>query len=332
MQQKNTIQLDAALLAGRMRTHRPRPVAQVVSRGNMNHLRKHATSDVWIPNDTKVIRPETPTKKVMPAPVFKSISSDQKRASAAHSELVPSVATIDFAKNAMEWKSQKKTKGRHTPKFNRAKVTNYLLIGMAGFVFMFGVLAALNSFRLDHKIATTVSAQSVNESDVDENAPSDEEVRTYSVAPNMPRIITIPALNETARIRQVGTASDGSLKAPSNIHDAAWYQDSALPGSPGGASVIDAHISGPTQKGAFYNLKNLKKGDQVIVEKGSGEKFTYRVMKTEIHNVSELDMSRLLLPVTEGKHGLNLISCTGTYDTKTKEYNQRVVVFTEVVR
>jgi LPXTG-site transpeptidase (sortase) family protein len=81
----------------------------------------------------------------------------------------------------------------------------------------------------------------------------------------------------------------------------------------------------------FKHLDKLTVGDKIVVEKGNGTKISYRVIKTEIANVDKVDMAKMLLPVTAGKHGLNLISCTGTYNAQTKQYEQRVMIFAEVM-
>lgn len=190
---------------------------------------------------------------------------------------------------------------------------------------------------LDNKIAQTVSAQASNSeggtiSDVDEKKPSDDDVRSYSVAPDLPRIVTIPKLGVNGRVRQMSVGKDGSLEAPRSIHDAGWYNQSAKPGSPGGAVLLDGHVSGPTQKGVFYKIETLNKGDIVTIERGDGKKIDYKVVKVEVKKASSLDMTEMLLPVTKGTHGLNLISCTGKFNASNKTFEDRALIFTEVSR
>ena len=125
---------------------------------------------------------------------------------------------------------------------------------------------------------------------------------------------------------------DGSLEAPRNIHDAGWYNQSAKPGTPGGAVLLDGHVSGPTQKGVFYKIETLNKGDIVTIERGDGKKIDYKVVKVEIKKATNLDMTEMILPITKGTHGLNLISCTGKFNASNKTFEDRALVFTEVSR
>lgn len=334
MSRNTTLDLDAAILAARMRTHKSRPLRPVTPRGATQYLQKHAIADVWLPSDAPPIRSRlrtTADKQTIPAP--------QPVKNQAVSERVSTnpVEKIDFAKNAAAWKEAKSRKrpGYISSRLQNAKLMNYALVGMAGFVFLLGVVVALNSFKIDRQITATVSAQTATgptaSGNVNEAKPSSDDIGAYTVAADMPRYITVPALDVFARIRQAGTDNDGALEAPYNVHDAAWYTDSVKPGSPGGASIIDGHISGPTQRGVFYDLNRLKKGDVIIVERGDGKKISYKVVKVEIHDTEKVDMAKMFLPVIPGKHGLNLISCTGTYNSATNDYEQRVLVFAEAV-
>ncbi len=87
------------------------------------------------------------------------------------------------------------------------------------------------------------------------------------MAPDLPRVLSIPKLNTKARIMPMPVNGDGSMQAPINIYDAGWYTGGVRPGDKG-AAVIDAHASGPTRQGLFAYLDTLKQGDNIIVEKG----------------------------------------------------------------
>lgn len=43
-------------------------------------------------------------------------------------------------------------------------------------------------------------------------------------------------------------------------------------------------------------------------------------------------MSKMLLSVTPGTHGLNLITCTGKFDSASKTYADRALVYTQFVK
>ncbi|MCA9344143.1 class F sortase [Candidatus Saccharibacteria bacterium] len=351
MQQKQKLQLSALELSDRMRTYRTRQPHRVIPRSGATHLRRRIGMDVWEPSNMALdtsehkalqsTRPDTTTKQTnTTANSFKKPTPllNDSKLNVKDSNIVSegsNLKAFDFQESASCWKKSQQNK--KTLSFRRLKSIspNYFMYGMAVVVFMVGITVAIRSFMLDNKIAQTVSAQASNSeatSDVDEKKPSDDDVRTYSVAPDLPRIVAIPKLGINGRVRQMSVDKNGSLEAPRSIHDAGWYNQSAKPGTPGGAVLLDGHVSGPTQKGVFYKIETLNKGDIVTIERGDGKKIDYKVVKVEIKKATNLDMTEMILPITKGTHGLNLISCTGKFNASNKTFEDRALVFTEVSR
>ncbi|MCA9348026.1 class F sortase [Candidatus Saccharibacteria bacterium] len=223
-----------------------------------------------------------------------------------------------------------------TPQPRRFSLANSLLYSMAILVFVVGLVASIHSFLVDKQVVQTVSAQQtearIGEDVVDESEPSEEEVNNYTVNPDMPRYVTIEKLAKRAMVKSVGVKSDGSLEAPASVHTAGWYNQSAKPGSPGGATVLDGHVSGPTVKGVFHGIDKLQAGDTVTVQMGNGSKIDYEVVRSVVSKAEEVDMPKLLISVEPGAHGLNLITCTGKFDSSTNSYPDRIVVYTKFVR
>ncbi len=124
--------------------------------------------------------------------------------------------------------------------------------------------------------------------------------------------------------------SSGAIGTPNNVYDTDWYNGSSLPGQPG-AMLIDGHVSSWTTPGVFYSIKSLLAGDDIQLERGDGTMFTYKVVSTQIYQSSNVDMKAALNPITPGKPGLNLITCTGNVLAGTNEFNERVVVFSEEI-
>ncbi len=164
----------------------------------------------------------------------------------------------------------------------------------------------------------------------DETEVTPNAVDTYSVAADLPRVLTIDKLSVRARVLPMSVNPDGAMQAPVNIFDSGWYGASAKPGTPG-ATVIDAHASGATREGLFAYLDTLAAGDQLSVERGDGQKFTYEVTHTETVALGDVDMNKLLTPYGSAKEGLNLITCTGKWLPDQKTYDHRVMVYTKRV-
>jgi len=164
----------------------------------------------------------------------------------------------------------------------------------------------------------------------EEAVPEVSAVAKYEVAPNLPRLLTIDKLHISARVLPMGVNSDNSMQSPRNIFDTGWYNASAKPGDDG-AMFINAHASGPTREGLFAYLDTLVVGDKIKVEKGEGAVLSYRVVHTEVVDLTTVDMKKVLQPYGDVKKGLNLMTCTGKWLADKATYDQRVVVWTEQI-
>ncbi len=207
------------------------------------------------------------------------------------------------------------------------------MISMAVILFATGVIIALISLRTNQNVKAQVKVLAKNTSDSEGGANSGlpaegnkPNVDSYKVAAALPRVITIEKLGVKARTLSLSLDKDNALKAPSNIFDTGWYNGSAKPGE-AGAMVIDGHVSGPTQKGVFYNIKNLKPGDLIKIERGDGKTYSYKVTGTTAYDADNVDMAKLMTSSVPGKAGLNLITCGGKFNSKTNKFEQRIVVF-----
>lgn len=226
---------------------------------------------------------------------------------------------------------QPSAKKKHT-------TTSKLLTAMAVMLFLGGVSISVWGWMTNRQVIQQVQAAGPGESseggnalggelaDLDETPPSSDAVRSYNVSPMNPRYIQIPKIGIKARIRSQGLLPDDTLKAPNNVHDAGWYEESSKPGE-GGAVLIDGHVSGMTKSGIFANLKKLANGDEISVTRGDSQVFTYRVVMLETLSSGDVNMNKMLLSAEQGKQGLNIITCAGKYDPKTKTYDQRHIVY-----
>jgi len=171
----------------------------------------------------------------------------------------------------------------------------------------------------------TKEKEGTDERDVTPTSLSD-----YRVAADMPRYLFIDKLHIKSRIQNLGLNGDGSVQAPINIYDAGWYNGSAKPGGVG-ASFIDGHASGALHEGLFAYLDTLVAGDTIRIEMGDGTTYTYRVQKRETVALKDADMKKALSPYGDATHGLNLMTCAGTWAKGSSTYDHRVIVYTELV-
>lgn len=158
--------------------------------------------------------------------------------------------------------------------------------------------------------------------------PTEEEVYEYTVAPDRPRYLTIPALNiYNSRILAMGINSEGALDTPRNIFDVGWYVSSGKPGE-GKTMVIDGHNGGPHVYGVFKRLPDLGIGDAIIVERGDGITYNYVVVENKEIPLAQSDsyMSTAMKSPEKGKESITLISCSGDWSQQQGTYLSRQFV------
>ncbi len=149
--------------------------------------------------------------------------------------------------------------------------------------------------------------------------------------PGKPVQLIIPAIGVNAHIESTGLAwqNNGAMGVPTNFADVAWYNGGPVPGMPGSA-VIDGHLDGKNvPQAVFYNLGKLKVGDLVEVVDTKGTTLQFRVVttKTYAYDATTTD----IFAGDSSKARLNLITCGGSWMKDKKLYDQRIVVFTELV-
>lgn len=214
----------------------------------------------------------------------------------------------------------------------RAKLLSNILIVVAVGLLLVGSGITLHDWHAN-KVTNRHAAQLVYNANHNVNhavpattKPNPSVFDSYTVAANLPRYLFIPKLSVQAIIRPLGLTATGQLATPNNVYDTGWYTKSSTPGQPG-ATVIDGHVSSWTTNGVFYGLKTLQPGDRIQLERGDGTTVNYSVVKKQVYGYQQVDMSALLSPISAGKPGLNLITCTGDVIKGTNDFSERVVVF-----
>ncbi len=143
----------------------------------------------------------------------------------------------------------------------------------------------------------------------------------------LPIRLKIPKIKVNAAIEYIGINSKGEMGIPKLPRDAAWYNLGPRPGEIGSA-VISGHVNwynGATS--VFANLNKLKIGDEITVQDSKGVSITFVVRK--IHEFTSKEDASEVFVSNDGKAHLNLITCDGVWDKKTKQYSKRLVVFAD---
>ncbi len=205
-----------------------------------------------------------------------------------------------------------------------------VVLGITGYVSVDTWLTNKQVIEVVNRDTSANSSAAVLGEGSDESEVEPNVMDNYTVAADLPRVLTIDKIGIAARILPMGINADGAVQAPVNIFDSGWYTGSAKPGEPG-AALIDAHASGATREGLFAYLDTLVNGDIISVERGDGTELNYKVVLVETVDLDKVDMRKLLQSYNGASEGLNLITCTGKWIENEKTYNQRVTVYTERV-
>ncbi len=114
------------------------------------------------------------------------------------------------------------------------------------------------------------------------------------------------------------------MQDPTGPEVVAWYDDSARLGAPGNA-VFAGHLDftgfGPA---IFADLKNLKRGDAIVLKGDKGGVYTYRVVDSETVRAAAGDWGEITGPTR--RPSLTLITCAGPWDEGLGHYRDRLVV------
>lgn len=139
--------------------------------------------------------------------------------------------------------------------------------------------------------------------------------------------ILIPKIGVDAKIVVKGIGPDGVMEVPDNAYDVAWYDFTAHPGW-GGNAVFSGHVDfrgvGPA---VFWNLGKLEPEDIVEVQLEDGTTYRYRVTGKGAFDAEEAPVDRIIGQTSTD--AVTLITCTGTFDVASRQYDKRLVVRAE---
>ena len=126
---------------------------------------------------------------------------------------------------------------------------------------------------------------------------------------------------------RLGLGADGTLEVPKRGFPAGWYTGGPTPGEMGPA-VIAGHVdmNGP---GVFYRLHQMKPGDQVTITRADGSKPVFRV-KQVTQYLKDSFPTKLVYGNLDHA-GLRLITCGGTFNSRTGHYEDDLVVFADLI-
>jgi sortase (surface protein transpeptidase) len=127
---------------------------------------------------------------------------------------------------------------------------------------------------------------------------------------------------------ELGAVVDGAMQDPSGPWVVSWYEPLGKVGE-GGNVVMAGHVDywnvGPA---VFWDIRELPAGEIIRVVGEDGKNYEYAVQWIERYEAAGLTPEVIQNDIVgdTGEETLTLITCGGTFDPATGEYNERWVV------
>lgn len=143
-----------------------------------------------------------------------------------------------------------------------------------------------------------------------------------------PVSIEIPALGVSSEVMDLGLQPDGSMEVPPGAYPAGWYTGAPTPGELGPA-IIAGHVDWNGDPGVFFELHEMKPGDEVTVRRRDGNTALFRVDDVAQYPKNEFPTEAVYGNIDRA--GLRLITCGGVFDRSADSYVDNIVVYASLV-
>ena len=149
------------------------------------------------------------------------------------------------------------------------------------------------------------------------------------LAASEPMKVTVPSISTSSSLVALGQEPNGALSVPplSQPMQASWYDKSPTPGALGPA-VILGHVNGGGKPGVFLNLKDVKAGDEVFVDRADGQTAVFKVAHVDTVLKAEFPANEVYGDTPNSQ--LRLITCGGDLDREAHSYKSNVVVYADL--
>jgi len=140
--------------------------------------------------------------------------------------------------------------------------------------------------------------------------------------------LRIPAIALNVSLSTLGLNPNGTVEVPTDIQQPGWYGLGPSPGQDGSA-VILGHVDSYKGPAVFFNLRSLSTGDLVDVSLADGATAEFKVTSVVMYPKSAFPDQQVY-----GSHGygaLQLVTCSGVFDTHTGHYLSNIVVSTSLL-
>jgi sortase (surface protein transpeptidase) len=149
---------------------------------------------------------------------------------------------------------------------------------------------------------------------------------------SVPVHLDIPAINVSTALIELGLNADGTIAVPplQAGAPAGWYRNLASPGEVGPAVIlghVDTARDGPA---VFYQLRELRPGDEVSVRRADGRTAVFGVDRVAEYPKAQFPSGEVY--GATDRPVLRLITCGGTFDRLHRSYRGNVIVYATLRR
>ena len=139
-----------------------------------------------------------------------------------------------------------------------------------------------------------------------------------------PRTIRIPAIGVSSRVIPLRLNPDGTMQTPRSVSVTGWYKPWREPGERGTA-VVTGHVDSVRGPGVFYRLRDLHRGDLIVIRRADRSVVRFRVEGLERWPKAEFPTRRVFRPTRIST--LRLVTCSGNFDASTGHYVDNTIVY-----
>jgi sortase (surface protein transpeptidase) len=147
--------------------------------------------------------------------------------------------------------------------------------------------------------------------------------RGYRATPLPVRII-IPKIGVASSLDRLGQAPDGTVEVPTRWGVAGWYELGPRPGELGSA-VILGHVDSKRGPAVFFQLRELRRGDEIKVTRADRSSARFVVERTAQYDKQRFPTDDVYYPTLTP--ALRLVTCGGQFDDSTGHYRSNIIVF-----
>ena len=140
--------------------------------------------------------------------------------------------------------------------------------------------------------------------------------------------LQVPAIALDVSLSTLGLNLNGTVQVPTDIQQPGWYRLGPTPGQDGSA-VILGHVDSYRGPAVFFKLRSLVAGDLVDVTLADGVSAQFKV--TSVAQYTKTSFPDQLVYGGHGQSTLQLVTCGGTFDSRTGHYLSNMVVYTSLV-